>query len=48
MDTNVFYQAGDTNGDFVTVVAPQAAIAVPHLQPRAGDVPAWHRLRLLR
>ena len=29
VDTNVFNQAGETNADFVTVVAPQAAVAVP-------------------
>jgi len=29
VDTNVFNQAGETNADFVTVVAPQASVAVP-------------------
>jgi hypothetical protein len=29
VDTNVFNQAGDTRADFTTVVAPQAAVAVP-------------------
>ena len=48
VDTNVFNQAGDTNADFTMIVAPQAAVAVPFAQPRAGEVAARHRPRLLR
>ncbi len=48
VDTNVFNQAGDTNADFTMVVAPQAAVAIPFAQPRAGEVAARHRPRLLR
>ena len=48
VDTNVFNTAGETKSDFAMVVAPQAAVAIPISQPRAGEVGARHRPRLLR